>query len=258
VTWLPPVLTPVGLTKEVRAISSVIPAVRCRRSMFLSCPLKLQGVCPYFITGFVRVNLDTQVAATSFLELVQFIANFKFVTEVLSVTEIMLRLQINIAYSIESWTLAIRWSRCQHVWRCGRVSCRHLLRHLHYVTREFFIRVLCYTTSSIEILTFICVLFDKYFHTRFLYLHPLLSMFHRTSSIQILTSICVLFDKYCHTRFLFLRPLLSMFHRTSSIQILTFTRFFYLRPLLSMFHTTSSSQILWNLPSMLKYSREFL
>jgi hypothetical protein len=60
--------------------------------MFLSCPLKLQGVCPYFITGFVRGNLDTQVAATSFLELVQFIANFKFVTEVLSVTEIMLRL----------------------------------------------------------------------------------------------------------------------------------------------------------------------
>jgi len=36
--WLPHLLTAVGLTQEVRAISSVISAVRCRWCMFLSCP----------------------------------------------------------------------------------------------------------------------------------------------------------------------------------------------------------------------------
>jgi hypothetical protein len=41
---LPHLLTPVGLTQEVRAISSVISAVRCRWCMILSCPLKLQRV----------------------------------------------------------------------------------------------------------------------------------------------------------------------------------------------------------------------
>jgi len=40
--WLPHLLTSVGLIQEVRAISSVISAVRCRWYMFLSCPLKLQ------------------------------------------------------------------------------------------------------------------------------------------------------------------------------------------------------------------------
>ena len=40
--WLPHLLIPVGLTMEVRAISSAISAVRCRWCMFLSCPLKLQ------------------------------------------------------------------------------------------------------------------------------------------------------------------------------------------------------------------------
>ena len=131
---------------------------------------------------------------------------------------------LQLGYSIESWTLASSWSRCptRVALRSGAVSSYIASFSLRHTT--FFIRVLSYSTSNIQILTFICVLFDK----------------------------------YCHTRFLFLRPLLSMFHRTSSIQILTFTRFFYLRPLLSMFHTTSSSQILWNLPSMLKYSREFL
>ena len=39
---LPQILTPVGLTKEVRAISSVISAVRCRWCMIFSWPLKLQ------------------------------------------------------------------------------------------------------------------------------------------------------------------------------------------------------------------------
>jgi hypothetical protein len=41
--WLPHVLTPVGTPKEVRAIRSVISAMRCRWSVFLSCPLKLEG-----------------------------------------------------------------------------------------------------------------------------------------------------------------------------------------------------------------------
>jgi len=40
--WLPPLPTPVGLTMEVRAISSVIFALRGRWCMFLSCALKLQ------------------------------------------------------------------------------------------------------------------------------------------------------------------------------------------------------------------------
>ena len=45
--WLPHLLTPVGQTKEVPAVSSVVSAVRCRWCMFLSCPLKLQrgGFC---------------------------------------------------------------------------------------------------------------------------------------------------------------------------------------------------------------------
>jgi hypothetical protein len=34
-------LTPIGVTMEVRAISSVISAVRCRGRMFLSRPLKV-------------------------------------------------------------------------------------------------------------------------------------------------------------------------------------------------------------------------
>jgi len=40
--WLPHLLTPVGQTKEVHAISSADSAVRCRRRMFLSCPIKRQ------------------------------------------------------------------------------------------------------------------------------------------------------------------------------------------------------------------------
>ena len=40
--WLPHLLTPVGLTMELRAISSVASAVRCRWRTFLSHPLKLQ------------------------------------------------------------------------------------------------------------------------------------------------------------------------------------------------------------------------
>jgi hypothetical protein len=47
--WLPHVLPPVGPTKEVRAISSGISAVRCRWCMLLSCSLKLQrGRCYYY------------------------------------------------------------------------------------------------------------------------------------------------------------------------------------------------------------------
>ena len=42
--WLPHVLTPVVPTMEVRAISSAIPAMRCRWCMVVSCPLNLQGV----------------------------------------------------------------------------------------------------------------------------------------------------------------------------------------------------------------------
>jgi len=49
---------------------------------------------PYFFAGFVRGN--KQVVAISFLDLLKFIANVKFVTEALSVTEIMLRLYIYI------------------------------------------------------------------------------------------------------------------------------------------------------------------
>jgi hypothetical protein len=40
-------LTPIGVTMEVRAISSVISAVRCRGRMFLSRPLKLQRGTPW-------------------------------------------------------------------------------------------------------------------------------------------------------------------------------------------------------------------
>jgi hypothetical protein len=40
--WRTPLLTPVGPTKEIRTIISVISAVRCRWRMFLSCPLMLQ------------------------------------------------------------------------------------------------------------------------------------------------------------------------------------------------------------------------
>ena len=40
--WLPHLLTPVGLTKEVGVISLMISAVRCRWCMFHSCAWKLQ------------------------------------------------------------------------------------------------------------------------------------------------------------------------------------------------------------------------
>ena len=49
------------------------------------------AVRPYFLPGFVRGKFEAQVFAISFLDLVEFIANVKFVTEVLSVAEIMLR-----------------------------------------------------------------------------------------------------------------------------------------------------------------------
>jgi len=42
--WLPHLLTPVGQTKEVHAVSSADSAVRCRRWMFLPCPIKMQRV----------------------------------------------------------------------------------------------------------------------------------------------------------------------------------------------------------------------
>jgi hypothetical protein len=41
--WLPHQLTPFGATNKIRAISSVVSAVRCRRRMYTSCALMLQS-----------------------------------------------------------------------------------------------------------------------------------------------------------------------------------------------------------------------
>ena len=55
--WLPYLLTPVGQTKEVHAVSSADSAVRCRRWMFRSCPIKMQR------NGIISVSCDVCVSS---------------------------------------------------------------------------------------------------------------------------------------------------------------------------------------------------
>jgi len=47
---------------------------------------------PYNFPGFVRRKQQTHVVVISFLDFLEFIANDKYVTEVFSVTEVLLRL----------------------------------------------------------------------------------------------------------------------------------------------------------------------